>query len=209
MNALTMNNEHVIPEYLLRHRPSRGQSQKKKSRNSLRQIIYNCRIPVVWLFGISILATIAIASANLIEEKINSEKYFPETSILSTPAELPKTPQQEPTLPMWVYVWIFLGCPVGCVPVTYALSKLTFSSAIVRTRSKPPRRGQTKKPPVKKQNRSKKPTVAARNSVQRSALATISSPQQSIPKERREPTLAELMDLRKQRSLSSLMHNDR
>ena len=204
-----MNNEHVIPEYLLRHRSSLRQSQKKKSRNSLRQIIYNCRIPVVWLFGISILATIAIASANLIEGNMKPEKYFPQTSILTTPAELPKAPQKEPTLPMWVYVWIFLGCPVGCVPVTYVLSKLTFSSTFLRTRSKPLRRRQTRKPPVKKQNRSKKSTVVVANSVNKEAKATISSPQQSIPLERREPTLAELMDLRKQRSLSSLMHNER
>ena len=195
---------------------SSHRSQRKYSGNFLGQLIHN--YPIACLSGVwlSVVLTAAIGFAGLMHPGSETGEYLP-TPTSNSLTNL-KKPAQKNTLPLLLFGAVIFGCATGSLLVTSA--KSTRHKSIRRSRSKSRRmsNGSRKFQPTwlnqvmsKKRHKHKvlktkgNSFFSCSESTEKEPTVTVVPAEKSIPLDRREPNIAEMMDLRKRHSLSSLI----
>ena len=180
---------------------------KQQKLKSFPQLIYKSPIFLLVLFWLSLVAIAALGLVGLIYPGWQSGENQPTSNISATE----EISEKEATLPLWFFVGIFLGCSGGSLLMTYAIKYLTicWQENQLATNKKGeqatiPEKSVSKIPSVANLSQQ---TQAIPVKIEEEPIITIVSPQESISLEKREPTLAETMDLRKRRSLASLLRN--
>ena len=195
---------------------SSRRSQRKYSGNFLGQLIHN--YPIACLSGVwlSVVLTAAIGFAGLMHPGSETGEYLP-TPTSNSPTNL-KKPAQKNTLPLLLFGAVIFGCATGSLLVTSA--KSTRHKSIRRSRSKSRRMSNCSRKfqptwlnqvMVKKRHKHKvlktkgNSFFPSSESTEKEPIVTVVPAEESIPLDRREPSIAEIMDWRKRHSLSSLI----
>ncbi len=141
----------------------------------------------------------------------------PSPAAKPAPKAVPQAPESESGIPLWVFGAIALGCAGGSLVV----SRLLTASPSAPTRRRGPAR-KTNKPVLKAQTRQPKRKVRAQKPQGRrqaplrspapqnmapasQPMVTVLAPEESHPLDWGETSLAEAMDIRKRRPISSIL----
>ena len=184
---------------------------KQQKLKSFPQLIYKSPIFLLLLFWLSLVAIAALGLVGLIYPGWQSTENQPTFNI----AAKEEIAEKEVKLPLWFFLGIFLGCSGGSLLMTYAIKYLTIcwqenqlaTAEQVKQPKIPHQLPQKSLAKIPSTVNFRQQTQAIPVKIEEEPIITIVSPQESISLEKQEPTLAETMDLRKRRSLASLLRN--
>lgn len=174
---------------------------------------------VVWLsmIGVAVFGLTALINPG----KLDSSENAVNQSVSKVPQpptelELPEITEetQKAGLSFLTLMMLLIACSGGSLLVTFALKYLVTSKPKKLTIKNKKRVNnirvtdskKVKKRPINKQIIPEKPVI--KDTINQEPIVTVIAPQESTPVEVRSPTLAETLDLRKRRSLISMMQDN-
>lgn len=170
----------------------------------------------------TLVTTVAIAILSLIYAGRVEQEYSPPP--IAVEEHLPKTPvtQQGNPLPIWLLSILAISCAGGSLLIFKALTqevryrkrrqssvKRVSARKVPRRRSEVQRRTQLASPPPQQmlvQPPAPIPTISVA-AIARQPAVTVLSPEETLPLDQSEQSLADMLDIRKQQPLSSLLRN--
>ncbi len=190
-------------------------------------------IPLFVLFGFSMIGVAMFSLKELLQPNdLNAEKQL-NTSITQTVFTVPETPRElklleeskensgKSVLAFPTLIIILLACSGGSLLMTYLLRCLVTDEPTnkkIREQKKTnfkkfnysvtPKKNNHISQQYSQKNRAQEAIAPISVKTENQPIVTVVSPHESTPVEKREPTLAEILDLRKHRSLVSMMHDN-
>lgn len=169
---------------------------------------------LVWMsmIGMAVFGLSTLMNPGKLEQKETNEPL----PIVPTELELPDIAEDSSpsALPFFTLMVLLISCSAGSLLVTFGLKYLVTSKPKKQLIKKSQRANNSnlnysnngKNKPIKKQIFRKK--TAENVSLKPEPIVTVIDAQEATPVDRRSPTLAETLDLRKRRSLISILQDN-
>ncbi|MBD2194912.1 MULTISPECIES: hypothetical protein [Calothrix] len=201
--------------------PELTNSKSRTIRSSQFLIHLLTRHPWLLLIGLSaifvasaVLALYNLGSVGNVQQPEEIEKNLDVATVAEAVNNTPSE-NNNPT-PLWMVAAIALSCASGCFIILRVLNRPANGKTIHKTARRYPIRTVPSKPPTVEPSPAKNPPVFVPSSSltplvsmqsQTKPRMTVLPPEQSYRPEKSKESLADLMDIRKQSSLSAILRN--